>query len=47
MLAGTTVEGQESAVQKFRLNKINPPLNFMRFFKTLRFFVASTFAARL
>jgi hypothetical protein len=29
------------------LNKINLPLNFMRFFKTLRYFVASTFAARL
>ena len=27
------------------LNKINPSLNFMRFFKTLRYFVASTFAA--
>jgi hypothetical protein len=34
-------------LQKSPLNKINPPLNFIRFFNTLRFFVASTFAARL
>jgi hypothetical protein len=26
------------------LNKMKPPLNFMRFFKALRFFVASTLA---
>jgi len=34
-------------LQSFPLNKVNPPLNFIRFFKTLRFFVALTFAARL
>ncbi len=29
------------------LNKINSLLNFMRFFKMLRYFVASAFAVRL
>jgi hypothetical protein len=29
------------------LNKINPLLNFVRFFKRLRYFVASAFAVRL
>jgi hypothetical protein len=29
------------------LNNLRPPLNFMRFFKTLRYFVASTLAAHL
>jgi hypothetical protein len=46
-----SVESQEfvpiKAGAKISLNKINPTLNFIRFFKTLRYFVASTFAARL
>jgi len=36
-----------SHLQKSPLNNLQPPLNFIRFFKTLRFFVASTFVARL
>ena len=34
-------------LQNLPLNKIIPLLNFMRFFKTLRYFVASIFSARL
>ena len=37
----------EKPAAKSPLNKINPQLNFMRFFKTLLYFVASAFAARL
>jgi hypothetical protein len=33
--------------QSTPLNNLRPPLNFVRFFKTLRYFVAPTFAARL
>jgi len=35
------------AAAQIPLNKVNPPLNFIRFFNPLRFFVASTFPARL
>jgi hypothetical protein len=34
-------------LKKLPLNKLQSPLNFMRFFKMLRYFVASTFAGRL
>jgi hypothetical protein len=36
---------QEFSASPF--NKINPPLNFIRFFKTLRYFVASSFTPHL
>src|SRR5438128_1831984 len=36
-----------TAAEKSPLNKLQSPLNFVRFFKTLRCFVASAFAARL
>jgi len=38
---------KSAAPEKFPLNKISPLLNFIRFFSALRFFVASTFAARV
>jgi len=34
-------------LKNFPLNNLQPPLNFIRFFNPLRFFVASTFVARL
>lgn len=38
---------EERSLEKSPLNKINSPLNFVRFFKLLRNFVASALAARL
>jgi hypothetical protein len=41
----TTAHGRKSHAPT--LNKINSLLHFIRFFKTLRYFVASAFVARL
>jgi hypothetical protein len=34
---------ERAAPEKFPLNKINSPLNFMRFFKTMRYLVVAQF----
>jgi hypothetical protein len=44
---GRTTQQKSAVVKKFPLNKINSPLHFICFFKPLRYFVASAFAARL
>jgi len=46
-IVNTAHRGKCGLLKKFSLNKINSLLHFIHFFKTLRYFVASAFVARI